>query len=246
MLRSKKCHAHPCPHTHAPPPNLLPRSAAGGYTLLLECARLLLALGSSVLYSPSARGQLGQHPYLDSAMQQKDLANSSEWGAVGCPLSMDGWAATFLTLTPVPSSSVVEALLRYFITAPPVPLRTKVYHYIPYDTRSALRIVRTAAGTRSVQCAAQRCVNESLSLTPLGLHTASAPLTLPPFPLQHPSSGCPTRPTHCCCDPSAALPLLARQALALALPPQPPPRPARWATARCCCCSCCSSTRRRK
>lgn len=58
----------------------LPRSAAGGhgYTLLLECAQLLLALGSSALYSPSARGQLGQHPFLDAMMQQRDLANPSE------------------------------------------------------------------------------------------------------------------------------------------------------------------------
>lgn len=54
-------------------------TAAGhGYALLLECAQLLLTLGSSALYSPSARGQLGQHPYLDALMQQRDLANRSE------------------------------------------------------------------------------------------------------------------------------------------------------------------------
>jgi hypothetical protein len=46
--------------------------------LLLECSQLLLVLFSSVLYSPSARGPLGQHPYLDAAMQQKELANKSE------------------------------------------------------------------------------------------------------------------------------------------------------------------------
>jgi hypothetical protein len=43
--------------------------------LLLECAQLLLALFSSALYSPSARGTLGQHPYLDAAMAQRELAN---------------------------------------------------------------------------------------------------------------------------------------------------------------------------
>lgn len=60
-------------------------SAAGGhgYTLLLECAQLLLGLGSSALYSPSARGQLGQHPFLDAMMQQRDLANPSERGFGG-------------------------------------------------------------------------------------------------------------------------------------------------------------------
>ena len=44
--------------------------------------------------------------------------------------------------------AVVEALLGYFVTAPPVPLRTKVFQYVPYDARSALRIVRSAAGER--------------------------------------------------------------------------------------------------
>ena len=59
-------------------PNCRRCSASGGYMLLLECSRLLLALFSSALYSPNARGAPGQHPYLDAAMQQSDLANSSE------------------------------------------------------------------------------------------------------------------------------------------------------------------------
>lgn len=53
-------------------------SPSTSYMLLLECSQLLLVLFSSVLYSPSARGPLGQHPYLDAAMQQKELANKSE------------------------------------------------------------------------------------------------------------------------------------------------------------------------
>ncbi|PSC74556.1 dymeclin-like isoform X1 [Micractinium conductrix] len=92
--------------------------ATGGYMLLLECSQLLLALGSSALYSPSARGQLGQHPFLDALMQQRDLANTA-----------------------------VEALLRLFIAAPVLPLSQKLYTYMPTDTRSMLRIVRTAAAS---------------------------------------------------------------------------------------------------
>ena len=59
-------------------PTLARRSSTGGYTLLLECSQLLMVLGSSALYCSTARGQLGQHPYLDAAMQQKDLANTGE------------------------------------------------------------------------------------------------------------------------------------------------------------------------
>ncbi|KAL4432564.1 hypothetical protein ABPG77_000501 [Micractinium sp. CCAP 211/92] len=92
--------------------------AGGGYMLLVECSRLALALFSSALYSPNARGELGQHPYLDAAMQQNDLANPT-----------------------------VEALLRLFITAPPLPLSQKIFNYMPTDTRSMLRIVRTAAAS---------------------------------------------------------------------------------------------------
>lgn len=92
--------------------------AAGGYMLLLECSRLLLALGCSALYSPVARGEIGQHPFLDAAMQQNDLANT-----------------------------VVETLLQLFITAPALPLSQKIFTYIPTDTRSVLRIVRTAAAS---------------------------------------------------------------------------------------------------
>ncbi|KAL4436850.1 hypothetical protein ABPG75_003989 [Micractinium tetrahymenae] len=92
--------------------------AGGGYMLLLECGRLLLALFSSALYSPTARGALGQHPYFDAAMQQNNLANT-----------------------------VVEALLRLFITAPPLPLSHKIFNYMPTDTRSVLRVVRTAAAS---------------------------------------------------------------------------------------------------
>ena len=69
------------PATTSPfPSSSLLSSAAGGhgYTLRLECTQLLLALGSSALYNPSARGQLGQHPFLDALMQQRDLANPSE------------------------------------------------------------------------------------------------------------------------------------------------------------------------
>ncbi|KAL4457338.1 hypothetical protein ABPG75_012203, partial [Micractinium tetrahymenae] len=50
--------------------------AGGGYMLLLECNRLLLALFSSALYLPTARGAPGQHPYLDAAMQQNALAST--------------------------------------------------------------------------------------------------------------------------------------------------------------------------
>lgn len=154
-------------------------SAGGGYMLQLECSRLLLALFSSVLYVPNARGMLGQHPYLDAAMQQNDLANSSEWPAwegLGgwFPLSLlpasmlqcDGTqhtgraaAAPWLpcrgplrsTQLPAAQSSspaAVEALLRLFIAAPPLPLSQKIFNYMPTDTRSVLRIVRTAAGKR--------------------------------------------------------------------------------------------------
>jgi hypothetical protein len=98
--------------------NKLLAAGGHGYTLLLECAQLLLGLGSSALYSPSARGQLGQHPFLDAMMQQRDLANPT-----------------------------VEALLRYFIAAPAVPLSEKIVRYMPTDTRSVLKIVRTAAAS---------------------------------------------------------------------------------------------------
>lgn len=40
----------------------------------------------------------------------------------------------------------MEALLRLFIAAPVLPLSQKLYTYMPTDTRSMLRIVRTAAG----------------------------------------------------------------------------------------------------
>lgn len=55
--------------------------------------------------------------------------------------------------------AVAEALLGYFVAAPPVPLRTKVFQYVPYDARSALRIVRSAAGERepAVPGAARAC-----------------------------------------------------------------------------------------
>jgi hypothetical protein len=43
--------------------------------------------------------------------------------------------------------AVVEALLRLFIAAPPVPLSLKIFHYMPTDTRSVLKIVRTAAAS---------------------------------------------------------------------------------------------------
>ena len=74
---------HTAVFSHLPPSSLhcstLRRESSGGYVLLLlECCQLLLVLGSSVLYSPSARGQLGQHPYLDAAMRQRDLANGGE------------------------------------------------------------------------------------------------------------------------------------------------------------------------
>jgi hypothetical protein len=39
----------------------------------------------------------------------------------------------------------VEALLRLFIAAPPVPLSLKIFTYMPTDPRSVLRIVRSAA-----------------------------------------------------------------------------------------------------
>lgn len=45
-----------------------------------------------------------------------------------------------------PISAAVEALLHLFITAPPLPLSLKLFNYMPTDTRSVLRIVRTAAG----------------------------------------------------------------------------------------------------
>jgi hypothetical protein len=53
-------------------------------------------------------------------------------------------------------AAVVESLLRYFITAPPVPLSQKIYRYMPTDTRSVLKIVRTAAGELALPCPARR------------------------------------------------------------------------------------------
>ena len=46
----------------------------------------------------------------------------------------------------------MESLLRYFISAPPVPLSQKIYRYMPTDTRSVLKIVRTAAGGPALPC----------------------------------------------------------------------------------------------
>ena len=85
-LAPTPAHANPALPGLTHPALVLPRAhcalhcsaVPGGYGLLLEAAQLLLALGSSVLYSPSPRGQLGQHPYLDAAMRQRDLANPSE------------------------------------------------------------------------------------------------------------------------------------------------------------------------
>jgi hypothetical protein len=53
-------------------------------------------------------------------------------------------------------AAVVESLLRYFIAAPPVPLSQKIYRYMPTDTRSVLKIVRTAAGELALPCPARR------------------------------------------------------------------------------------------
>eukprot|EP00887_Chlorella_sp_A99_P007913 scaffold12.g7913.t1 len=66
--------------------------------LQLEAVQLLLVLCSSQLYSPSPRAQLGQHPFLEVLMQQRDLANH-----------------------------VVEALLQLFVAGPAVPLSLKIY-----------------------------------------------------------------------------------------------------------------------
>ena len=57
-------------HTLVPPPPRppVPRSA-GGYLLQLEVAQLLLVMASTQLYSPLARGHLGEHPYLEALMQ---------------------------------------------------------------------------------------------------------------------------------------------------------------------------------
>lgn len=44
----------------------------------------------------------------------------------------------------------MEALLRYFIAAPAVPLSQRIVRYVPTDTRSVLKIVRTAAGAREL------------------------------------------------------------------------------------------------
>ena len=50
----------------------------------------------------------------------------------------------------------MESLLRYIIAAPPVPLSQKIYRYMPTDTRSVLKIVRTAAGELALPCPARR------------------------------------------------------------------------------------------
>lgn len=44
----------------------------------------------------------------------------------------------------------MQALLRFFIAAPAVPLSEKIVRYMPTDTRSVLKIVRTAAGETGV------------------------------------------------------------------------------------------------
>lgn len=51
-----------------------------------------------------------------------------------------------LPCQPAFNPAAVEALLRYFIAAPAVPLSEKIVRYMPTDTRSVLKIVRTAAG----------------------------------------------------------------------------------------------------
>lgn len=97
---------------------LAPRAAggAGDYLLQLEAAQLLLVLCSSQLYSAGARGAPGQHPFLESLMQQRDLANAT-----------------------------VAALLRSFVAPPPPPLSLRLY--MPTDSRSVLRVVRSAASS---------------------------------------------------------------------------------------------------
>jgi hypothetical protein len=62
--------------------------------------------------------------------------------ATCCPI----YAKLFDCPSSLGHPAVLEALLRLFIVAPPVPLSLKIFTYMPTDTRSMLKIVRTAAG----------------------------------------------------------------------------------------------------
>lgn len=49
------------------PPN--PSRSTGNYLLQLEAVQLLLVMCSTQLFTPQARGQLGEHPFLEAIMQ---------------------------------------------------------------------------------------------------------------------------------------------------------------------------------
>lgn len=93
-------------------------SCSGRRCLLhLEATNLLLVLSSTQLYTTAAASPAGTHPFIDSIMQQTQLA-----------------------------PQLVQQSLQHFITRPPLPPGTQLWSPSQDAGNGVLHLVRTAAG----------------------------------------------------------------------------------------------------
>lgn len=90
------------------------------YLLHIEAAHLLVVLTSTQLYTPAASSPAGTHPFLDSIMQQTQLA-----------------------------PQLVQQSLHHFINRPPQPSGIQLWSPSQDTRNGVLHLVRSAAGARS-------------------------------------------------------------------------------------------------
>ena len=86
----------------------------------MEVINLLLVLTSTQLYSTSPSAPIGSHPFIDTLMQQRQLA-----------------------------PQVVQQALKHYSCRPPLPPKVHLWSPSPdADNKGVLRLVRSAAGER--------------------------------------------------------------------------------------------------
>ncbi len=87
----------------------------------MEVINLLLVLTSTQLYSTSPSAPIGSHPFIDTLMQQRQLA-----------------------------PQVVQQALKHYSCRPPLPSKVHLWSPSPdADNKGVLRLVRSAAGERT-------------------------------------------------------------------------------------------------
>ena len=104
----------------------LPLLACSGqfYLLHLEVINLLLVLTSTQLYSTTTSAPLGSHPFIDTLMQQSQLA-----------------------------PQVVQQALKHYILQPPLPPKMQLWAPSPESgDKGVLKLVRSAAGQLNTIC----------------------------------------------------------------------------------------------